>query len=80
MPPSVADFNSMLVHGYSTAFVLCHDGKVIQYVSSQKINENLYSRYIQRYITDGCTEYEAQWKTLEKLRGNYDIDFWEVLP
>lgn len=42
MPPSVADFNSMLIHGYSIAFVLCHDGTIIQYVSNEKISEVLY--------------------------------------
>lgn len=80
MPLSAADFNSMLVHGYGTAFVLCHDGKIIQYISNEKINERLYSLYIQEYAADGYTEYEAQWKALEKLKENCDIDFWEVLP
>lgn len=80
MPPSAADFNSMLVHGYETAFVLCHDGKIIQYVSLEKISEQLYTMYIQEYVADGYDEYEAQWKSLEKLRESYDIDFWEVLP
>jgi hypothetical protein len=23
---------------------------------------------------------KAQWKTLEKLKENYNIDFWEVSP
>lgn len=80
MPPSAADFNSMLMHGYETSFIVCHDGKIIQYVSHEKINERLYTMYIQEYVTDGYTEYEAQWKALEKLKGNNDIDFWEVLP
>lgn len=80
MPPSAADFNSMLVHGYETAFIICHDGKIIQYVSREKINERLYTMYIQEYVADGYTEYEAQWKALEKLKENYDIDFWEVSP
>lgn len=80
MPPSAADFNSMLVHGYETAFIICHDGKIIQYVSREKINERLYTMYIQEYVADGYAEYEAQWKALEKLKENYDIDFWEVLP
>lgn len=80
MPPSAADFNSMLTHGYAMAFVLCHDGTIIQYVSNEEISEGLYLRYVQRFIADGCGEYEAQWKALEKLKENHDIDFWEVLP
>ena len=80
MPPSAADFNSMLTYSYSKAFVLCHNGMIIQYVSNQEISETLYFRYVQRYILDGCTEFEVQWKTLEKLKENHDIDFWEVLP
>lgn len=80
MPPSVADFNSMLIHGYSIAFVLCHDGTIIQYVSNEKINEALYSRYVQIYILEGYSEFEAQWKALEKLKENHNIDFWEVKP
>lgn len=80
MPPSAADFNSMLTHEYSVAFVLCHNGTIIQYVSNEEISEQLYSRYVQRFISDGFGEYEAQWKALEKLKENHDIDFWEVLP
>lgn len=80
MPPSAADFNSMLVHGYEIAFIVCHDGKIIQYVSYEKIRESLYNSYIQRYTADGYTEFEAQWQTLEKLKENYNIDFWEVHP
>ena len=80
MPPSVADFNSTLRHGYAVAFVVCHDGKIIQYVAEEEISERLYSLYIQEFISNGYTEYEAQWKALEKLKENYKIDFWEVLP
>lgn len=80
MPPSVADFNSMLTHKYSVAFVLCHDGTIIQYVSNQEINETLYSLYVSEFLDNDFTEFEAQWKTLEKLKENHDIDFWEVLP
>lgn len=79
MPPSGADFNSMLKHGYNISLIICHNGKIFQYVAKESIDERLYSRYIQRYVSDGCSEYEAQWKSLEKLKENNDIDFWEVL-
>lgn len=79
MPPSVADFNSMFKHGYMTSLVICHDGKIIQYVCNEEINERLYSLYIKEFVAERYTEYEAQWKALEKLKESYDIDFWEVL-
>jgi hypothetical protein len=78
MPPSIADFNSMLAHGYEVAFIVCHDGKIIQYVSKEEVNERLYLLYIQEYVNYGYSEYDSQWKALEKLKENYDIDFWEV--
>jgi hypothetical protein len=78
MPPSIADFNSVLAHKYEVAFIVCHDGRIIQYTSKEKVNERLYLMYIQKYITDGYGEYEAQWKALERLKENYNIDFWEV--
>ena len=34
--------------------------------------------YIQGYVSDGLSEYEAQIQALEKLKSNYDIDFREV--
>lgn len=80
MPPSAADFNSMLIHGYAAAFVVCHNGKIIQYVSDEIISDALYSLYIERFCNAGYPEYEAQWKALEKLKESYAIDFWEVLP
>lgn len=78
MPPSVADFNSTFRNGYDISIVLCHDGKIFQYVSKEEINSRLYAQYIQRYIREGYAEYDAQLWALEKLKENYDIDFWEV--
>lgn len=52
----------------------------IQYVSNEKISEPLYSLYVGEFLDNGYTEFEAQWKALEKLKENYDIDFWEVKP
>lgn len=80
MPPSANDFNSMFEHGYKTAFVVCHDGKIIQYISNQRISEELYSMYVDQFRSNGFSEYEAQWKALEKLKAGYDIDFWEIMP
>ena len=78
MPPSAADFNSCYRNGYKRGYVACHDGKVFAYTSEQEISEELYSLYISSYISEGMSEYDAQIKTLEKLKENHLIDFWEV--
>lgn len=78
MPPSIDDFNSMYVHGYETAFVVCHDGTIYQYISKEKIEKDLYEVYIKKYVKQGYSEKESQLKALEELKQNHDIDFWEV--
>lgn len=78
MPPSAADFNSCYRNGYKRGYVACHDGRVFAYTSEQEICEELYSLYISSYISEGMSEYDAQIKTLEKLKENHLIDFWEV--
>lgn len=78
MPPSIADFNSAYSHNYSKAIILCHDGKIIQYNSTEKISSTLYDMYLQKFLSQGMTDYDAQIKSLEKLKENHSIDFWEV--
>lgn len=78
MPPSASDFNSMFKHDYRIALVLCHNGIVFQYMAAEAVNERLYSMYIQRFMADGISEYEAQLRALERLRDTYAIEFWEV--
>ena len=78
MPPSIGDFNSAFRNGYNKGVVVCHDGKVFTYSSKQKVENRLYDMYIQGYVSDGLSEYEAQIQALEKLKSNYDIDFREV--
>ena len=78
MPPSIADFNSAYQHGYMFSMVICHDGTVYAYTAGQNISKELYEAYIANYIKKGYNEKEAQLMTLEKLKTNYDIDFWEV--
>lgn len=34
--------------------------------------------YTERAVKEGYAEYEAQLKALEKIRLNYNINFWEV--
>ena len=78
MPPSAGDFNSCFINGYKQGFISCHDGMVFAYTSNQIINENLYKLYIASYIKEGYSEFDAQFKAVEKLKENHDIDFWEV--
>lgn len=78
MPPSAADFNSCLRNKYKIGYVMCHNGKIFAYTSEQEISEGLYSLYIEEFLSDGKSEYDAQILTLRKLKINYAINFWEV--
>ncbi len=78
MPPSIADFNSAYSHGYILGLAICHDGTVYAYTSNQQVENGLYIRYINSFTLEGYTEKEAQLKALEKIKENFDIDFWEV--
>lgn len=79
MPPSAADFNSLFINAYKKGLVLCHNGKVFQYLAKEKIDINLYDAYIVDFVNNGYSEYEAQIATLLKIRKNIKIDFEEVL-
>ena len=78
MPPSASDFNSSYYNDYRECFVACHDGKVYRYTADESINERIYDMYIQKYIKNGLSEFEAQLKTLERLSGLLNIEFCEV--
>ena len=78
MPPSIADFNSSFKNCYKECLIICHDGTIYKYVSKQEVPKSLYERYIGNYLKEGCTEKEAQFRTLEELKKNFKIDFWEV--
>ena len=78
MPPSAADFNSCYINGYKLGCVVCHDGRLFVYTSSEQINVTLYNMYIESALKDGVSEYEAQITALEKLKSRFKIDFWEV--
>ncbi|MDE7194971.1 MAG: phage minor capsid protein, partial [Oscillospiraceae bacterium] len=78
LPPSDADFNSVVRYGYSKALVLCHDGKIFQYTANETINGALYDAYVQRFSNEGLSQFDAQIKALKKISENCDIDFGEV--
>ena len=79
MPPSIEDFNSCFAHGYDSGYVICHNGKVFRYHAKECVSPALYKLHIQNYLDDGYDEFEAQIKTLEKIKSNYAIYFEEVL-
>lgn len=79
MPPSVSDLNSCFKNHYKMGFVACHDGRVFAYSSNEEVNERIYSAYIERFLKDGCDEFNAQLKALERLSLNFDVSVWEVL-
>ncbi len=78
MPPSIDDFNSSYNNGYVMGFVACHNGKVYAYTSRQLLSQQLYDLYVGEYIDELYDEFQAQILTLNKLKENHDIDFWEV--
>lgn len=79
MPPSIADFNSANEHNYELGIVICHDGKIFCYRSSDNISLVLYSLYVADYYNELHDEFQAQIHALNELSDIYDIEFWEVL-
>ncbi len=78
MPPSIEDLNACFRHGYKCGFVVCHNGTVFGYTSSEVIEPTIYEMTIGKYVHLGYSETDAQTKALEDLKRNYRIDFWEV--
>lgn len=78
MPPSIADFNSCFNHGYAICLVICHNGIIYNYKSSQEVSADLYEMYVKKFKNSGNTEKEAQIKALETIKKNYKIAFQEV--
>lgn len=79
MPPSIADFNSVVEHGYILGIVLCHDGKIFCYNSNESIRKLMYELYVADYYKQLNDEYDAQIMALRELSEIYDIEFWEVI-
>lgn len=78
MPPSIADFNSSYRNQYKLGIIACHNGKIFAYKSYEEVNERVYGMYIGYAISEGKSEYDAQIEALNKLKENFEIDFWEV--
>jgi len=78
MPPSIDDFNSCFNNGYEAGFVACHNGKLFKYISQQQVSKTLYDLYVGNYLDSGYSEFDAQFKALEKIKESHMIDFKEV--
>ncbi|MBQ7574289.1 MAG: hypothetical protein IJT23_08520 [Clostridia bacterium] len=51
---------------------------VFRYTAKEKINERLYSMYVEQFQIQGDNEYHSQIKALRKIAENGIIDFKEV--
>lgn len=82
MPPSIVDFNSCFLHNYALCFVICHDGKIYNYASTQRVPDNLYNIYVNKFSSSVYinieTEKNAQFRALDQIERNYKINFKEV--
>lgn len=78
MPPSIDDFNSCYNNNYGIGIVACHNGRVFRYSSKQIVSKSLYNLYVGEFLDEGYDEYDAQLKSLEKLKENHLIEFKEV--
>lgn len=78
MPPSIADFNSVYEHNYMLGIVVCHNGKVFCYKSSETVTQTMYNLYVADYYQLLHDEYEAQIAALNEMMKTYDIAYWEV--
>lgn len=79
MPPSISDFNSCYLNGYSKGIVACHDGKVFEYSSLGVASETLFNLYMNEFIALGQGEYDAQMNALNEIKKNGLIFFKEVI-
>jgi hypothetical protein len=77
--PSVGDFNSAFMRGYTVGFIAAHDGRVFKYSSNIIISEEAFDFSWQKYRTRGYDDYDAQILTINKYARNNDITFEEVL-
>ena len=78
MPPSIADFNSVYEHNYLLGIIVCHNGKIFCYKSSEILTQTMYNLYVADYYKVVHDEYEAQILALNEMMETYDISYWEV--
>lgn len=77
-PPSAVDFNSNYEHNYVLGIICCHNGRIFVYNANEEIDTDLYVAYVQKFKLEGMNEFDAQWRALELIKENSDINFEEV--
>lgn len=79
MPPSASDINAALHNGYLKGYILCHDGTIYEYTSSNiDISISAYNLRIADFREKGYTEFEAQLETMNYFSKLYGFEFKEV--
>ena len=77
-PPSLDDFNSACLNGYSVGVVCGHNGDIFLYQSQEFMPEESYYYLINDFIKEGYSTYVSQVKALEELSRHYNIFFRKV--
>lgn len=77
-PPSIQDFNSNYLNGYSLGLVLCHNGQIYAYTADETVDENYFSAVVANYKKSGYNECEAQLEALKEIQQHFQISFKEV--
>lgn len=77
-PPSIQDFNSNYLNGYSLGVVLCHNGQIYAYTADETVEEDYFSAVVANYKKIGYNECEAQLEALKEVRQHFQISFKEV--
>jgi hypothetical protein len=77
--PSAGDFNSAFKHGYTTCFVVTHNGRVFRYSSHEEISDSIYLTYWDEFVSQGYSNIEAQIKAIQSMANVSKIKIMEVL-
>lgn len=77
-PPSVEDFNSNCKNDYTLGIIICHNGKIFLYTSSEIIDKEYFQLTVNEFMKNHYNEFDAQHHTIEKIKKNKKITYWEV--
>lgn len=79
MPPTAYDINAALKNGYNKGFALCHDGKIYEYVASDRyIDTTIYEISVAKFKKVCYNELDAQTKAMDYLSEIYGFTYKEV--
>ena len=77
-PPSVEDFNSNCKNDYTLGIIICHNGKIFLYTSSEIIDKEYFQLTVNKFIKNHYNEFDAQHETIEKIKKDKKITYLEV--